>query len=447
MASRVKVAEPRRNVADLRTLVRGECRVLMVCFVSWPLLSPFKCQVSPEQPSSSPSVSLGKSRTARLKSRGKSALRAARSAIARMPAVLQRRNSQTGTRERGQRPPDEWVWNSPSRPWCRLPCAPIRIAASFDPARLTSAVRRAHCAPNRPLGARISALVLVPTIRRWPCFAHLASSPQFTFLMSSCQTSPEGLHAFTFCCISHRTRGECLPRIRAFARLQRDHIAPTSFRAALSRNIETRSEQEGLAAAEGRGQAASILLPANPRRSLGVGQPIGYEVSWSSPHLERGSRTRARESAAKEVIASSSRTPSVLLRRVSSLPPSGRSPARFCTPISTRWPARERAAMAQRLGVVARALARLRPIAVRRGLAVASRFRGSHRRKRSGYRRSSSRGAAAQGSVDHSSRRSSVRIPRGRRSRWMGSSNRYCSPTFRLTASSLEPSPSVPTFR
>lgn len=48
---------------------------------------------------------------------------------------------------------------------------------------------------------------------------------------------------------------------------------------ALAQSIDTKSEREGLAAAQGRRQAASTLLPSNPSVSLSAGLPVGYKLS------------------------------------------------------------------------------------------------------------------------------------------------------------------------
>ena len=67
-------------------------------------------------------------------------------------------------------------------------------------------------------------------------------------------------------------------RAPACSLVTRSNVVPC----ALAQSIETQSEREGLAAAQGRRQAASTLLPSNPSLSLSAGIPVGYELSSST---------------------------------------------------------------------------------------------------------------------------------------------------------------------
>ncbi len=64
-------------------------------------------------------------------------------------------------------------------------------------------------------------------------------------------------------------------RAHSCSRITRANVIPC----ALAQSFETQSEREGLAAAHGRRQAASTLLPSNPSVSLDAGVPLGYELS------------------------------------------------------------------------------------------------------------------------------------------------------------------------
>lgn len=125
---------------------------------------------------------------------------------------------------------------------------------------------------------------------------------------------------------------------------------------ALSQSIETRSEQESLGAAEGRRQAASTLLPTNPVVSLGVGQPIGYEVSGSAltwnmsvaQELEIGGQRGHRIDIAKSERTAQARRVVATQREIA---------REALLAYFDALAARDRAAFAHRLGGVARGLA------------------------------------------------------------------------------------------
>jgi len=124
---------------------------------------------------------------------------------------------------------------------------------------------------------------------------------------------------------------------------------------ALAQNIEGRSEREGLAAVDGRRRAAKTLLPSNPTLSVNSGLPIGYGASSSSltwgvslaQEVEiGGQRGRRMDVAGAEHSAQS--------RRIVA---TARATARGAlTAYFDALAARERGALANRLGALAQAL-------------------------------------------------------------------------------------------
>jgi outer membrane protein, heavy metal efflux system len=141
------------------------------------------------------------------------------------------------------------------------------------------------------------------------------------------------------------------PHSRACSVITRANVVPC----ALSQSIETRGEQEALVAAQGRGQAASTILPSNPTVSLGVGQPIGYDVSWNAftwnvslaQEVEIGGQRGHRIDVANSERSAQARRVVATQRQIA---------REVLHAYFDALAARERGALAHRLGVVAQAL-------------------------------------------------------------------------------------------
>lgn len=140
-------------------------------------------------------------------------------------------------------------------------------------------------------------------------------------------------------------------RSSACSSISRANVIPC----ALAQNIEERSEREGLAAAQGRRDAASPILPSNPTVSLGLGQPVDYALgpstlTWSmsvAQELEIGGQRGRRIDVANAEKSAQARRVAAIQREVAR----GALIAYF-----DALAARERHALTQRLEVVAQAL-------------------------------------------------------------------------------------------
>ena len=149
--------------------------------------------------------------------------------------------------------------------------------------------------------------------------------------------------AIVLLCVSVRSHA-CSPITRA-------NIIPC----ALTQSIETRSEREGLSAAQGRRDAAATILPSNPEVSLSAGQPVAYDLSsgsltWSvsvAQEVEIGAQRGHRIDVANAERSAQTRRVAAIQREVAK----GALIAYF-----DALAAREASALAHRLGAVAQAL-------------------------------------------------------------------------------------------
>ncbi len=140
-------------------------------------------------------------------------------------------------------------------------------------------------------------------------------------------------------------------RASACSPVTRSNLIPC----ALAQNIENRSEREGLAAAQGRRNAAATILPSNPAVSLSAGQPIGYALSsgaltWSvsvAQELEIGGQRGRRIELANAEQSAQARRVAATQREVARA---------ALIAYFDALAARDRSVLAQRLGLVARAL-------------------------------------------------------------------------------------------